>query len=275
MFRIVIGLKVVAVCLFLIMGVHSSGADAEGRKLESPKVVVGYGINPGITYATFPRTRLATADSAPIASVVEVVSEPGVVSVPKEPITKNEVSSANTSRTTQVVAQNLQPTTQVVKRAESTTAAPVPLRTPAPAVADSGLFSDLIATIVTNTNQARTREQSAPLTLSSSLSAAATKRSLDMARRDYFAHETPDGCDLECHTEMISFDATSWGENIAWYEPYFFLSETELGAHFVREWLKSSGHRRNMLNRDFTHQGIGLALDGEKIIVTVIFATAN
>jgi uncharacterized protein YkwD len=136
-------------------------------------------------------------------------------------------------------------------------------------------FSVLTMVVFDETNTARRAAGAPPLQQSEVLAAAARARSADMVRRNYFGHVTPDGCDLECHSATITFSASMWGENIAWYEPYFFLTETELGAHFVREWLKSSGHRLNMLNREFTHQGIGIALDGEKIIVTVIFATAN
>jgi uncharacterized protein YkwD len=122
------------------------------------------------------------------------------------------------------------------------------------------------------TNQARKNSDVANLTLDSELTRLAQTRSEDMAAGDYFSHTSPDGCGLTCHFQASGYEASTWGENIAWYEPYSSLTNDALAQKFVEDWLGSSGHRENLLSTNFTHEGVGVAVVGEKIIITVIFA---
>jgi uncharacterized protein YkwD len=93
-----------------------------------------------------------------------------------------------------------------------------------------------------------------------------------MARLDYFSHDSPSGCDLECRFTTTAYPAWSWGENIADYRPADWLTATAHGERFVAEWLTSRGHRDNILSRTFTNHGIGYAIAGDRLVVTVIFA---
>lgn len=78
----------------------------------------------------------------------------------------------------------------------------------------------------------------------------AEARSADMLRRGYFDHVTPDGRSV--FDELADAGVRAWGrmaENIAL---------TQAGPDAVLElWRESPGHRRNLENCAFTHQGLG------------------
>jgi len=104
------------------------------------------------------------------------------------------------------------------------------------------------------------------------LSNLAIERSLDMAKRRYFSHINPDGCGIRCQFQNSTIPATKWAENIGWYEPYTYLTKSALAQEFLMLWMESSGHRANLLDADITHYGVGTALQGDKIIITMLFA---
>jgi uncharacterized protein YkwD len=81
-----------------------------------------------------------------------------------------------------------------------------------------------------------------------------------MVRRSFFDHVTPGG---ETLTERIREDtryltgALSWeiGENLAWG-----TGRLATPTQIVRGWMRSPGHRRNILHRGFREMGLGVAL---------------
>jgi hypothetical protein len=86
------------------------------------------------------------------------------------------------------------------------------------------------------------------------LTESAQLKARDLLDNDYFAHESPT---YGSASEMIwSFvlDARFVGENIA-------LGYSTPQA-VMNGWMHSSGHRKNILDKDFTHIGIG-AVHGE------------
>ncbi len=131
---------------------------------------------------------------------------------------------------------------------------------------------ELINEIHRLTNVARSDSGRPSYTFDNALATYATTRSQDMAKRNYLSHTSKNGCDISCHFSNSSYNSLVWGENLADYSPYDFLSTEELAAHFVKEWLQSSGHKKNLLSKEFTSQGIGVAIEAERIVVTVIFS---
>jgi uncharacterized protein YkwD len=87
------------------------------------------------------------------------------------------------------------------------------------------------------------------------LRTAAQRHAADMVRRNYFAHDSPDGHDLEDRLRKARFKIRSIvGENIgAGTDRY----GSPLGV--ILGWFYSAGHRRNMLDKDFKQAGVGLA----------------
>ncbi|MEA2454362.1 MAG: hypothetical protein QOI45_624 [Thermoleophilaceae bacterium] len=98
------------------------------------------------------------------------------------------------------------------------------------------------------------------LTLNKKLSRAARRHARDMARRNYFSHDTLGGGSFvdRIRAEGYLKDAHSWvvGENLAWGSRG--LSRPRV---IMRMWMNSDGHRANILNASFREIGIGTAYD--------------
>lgn len=90
-----------------------------------------------------------------------------------------------------------------------------------------------------------------PVTLEPRLTQAAQAHSDDMAARGYFSHTTPEGVSPGTRITRAGYQWRTYGENIA-------MGYASWQAA-IRGWMGSAGHRRNMLNPQFTHMGLGVA----------------
>lgn len=108
-------------------------------------------------------------------------------------------------------------------------------------------------------NQERTSRGLAPLSSSRHLQKAATRYSQLMVSQRFFGHVSPGGSTLVKRVRKGTRylrGARSWalGENLAWGSGPFSTP-----AHTVVAWMRSQGHRRNILTSRFRHIGIGIA----------------
>ncbi len=107
-------------------------------------------------------------------------------------------------------------------------------------------------------NRARARFGLPPLRANRCLHRVASRHAHDMVRRRYFGHVTPNGWDPGRRARMSGYVPRSgrWavGENIAWG-----IAGAARPAWVVRAWLRSPGHRHNLLSRRFRDAGIGVA----------------
>ena len=133
--------------------------------------------------------------------------------------------------------------------------------------------TNLTTLIHSLTNTARAKDNRAVLSFDTKLSDLAKERSEDMIRQNYFSHTSPNSCDLSCRFKNSNYQTLTWGENLAESTSHDMLSNQELAEMFMESWLNSNGHRDNLLSKKFTHQGIGTAVKGGRIVVTVVFAT--
>ncbi len=105
-------------------------------------------------------------------------------------------------------------------------------------------------------NHERAQRGRGRLTVSSRLSKAAARHSADMARRNYFSHVSPAGSTFLTRIKRTGYlnGARSWSaaENIAWGS-----GEHGTPRSIVRAWMRSSGHRANILGR-FRNVGLGI-----------------
>ena len=75
-----------------------------------------------------------------------------------------------------------------------------------------------------------------------------------MVRLGYFAHETPDGLHLRDRAHAVGIAHFHvLGENIAYNQGF-----DDPGAFAVERWLRSPGHRANILNAEFQLSAIGV-----------------
>jgi uncharacterized protein YkwD len=114
--------------------------------------------------------------------------------------------------------------------------------------------------IVALTNESRRQAGLQPVAVDDRLTAAARAKLFDMLKQDYFAHRTPDGRQPWAFMQAAGYRFQMAAENLA----KGYDDEPEL----QRAWMKSRGHRANILNPHFTEIGVA---DANGIVV-VMFA---
>ena len=104
-------------------------------------------------------------------------------------------------------------------------------------------------------NNERAANGLAPLSSQSQLESAATSYSQAMVQQRFFSHVSPSGETLEDRLSAYIAGISTWdiGENLAWGE-----SSYATPASIVGGWMRSDGHRANILNSTFREVGIGI-----------------
>ena len=153
------------------------------------------------------------------------------------------------------------------------------------------------ARVHARTNAARRRAGLAALRADAGLARVARGHSADMAARDFFDHAAPEGADvnaraaragLSCRVRVGDRTLVGFGENLAqvwtygrWRETrsaagvrrtYEARSADGVAAETVDGWLNSPGHRRNLLARHATREGVGVTVrpDGAVYVTQVL-----
>lgn len=99
-------------------------------------------------------------------------------------------------------------------------------------------------------NAERAKAGRPALALSPELNALAQAHACDMARRGYFSHTTPDGRSMMDRARRAGASGyCTMGENIA-------RAPRDVPS-VVAGWMRSPGHRRNILDADFRLVGFG------------------
>ena len=112
--------------------------------------------------------------------------------------------------------------------------------------------------IVALTNESRRRAGLPPVVVDERLMAAARAKLFDMLKRDYFAHRTPDGRQPWAFMQAAGYRYQMAAENLA----RGYDDEPEV----QQAWMKSHGHRANILNPRFTEIGVA---DANGIVVVM------
>ncbi|MGB4758797.1 MAG: CAP domain-containing protein [Candidatus Saccharimonadales bacterium] len=127
------------------------------------------------------------------------------------------------------------------------------------------------AGLLTSTNQERSANGLGALALNAALNDAASAKALDMATRNYWSHNTPDGEEPWVFVNATGYQYKTAGENLA----YGFATS----ADTVAAWMNSPGHRANILNSTYTEVGFGTANSanyqghGNQTIVVAFYAS--
>lgn len=117
---------------------------------------------------------------------------------------------------------------------------PTPQPPPAPVPSDGALFDE--------TNLARQQNGLPPLQADPRLMRAAADYAALMNARQTLSHDI-DGKTLQIRVNAVNYPWSSIGENIA--------AGQRTPRDAVNAWLKSPGHRANLLNPRFTQVGVG------------------
>ncbi|KOO41087.1 CAP domain-containing protein [Priestia koreensis] len=117
-----------------------------------------------------------------------------------------------------------------------------------------GSVSESEKKVVELVNQEREKAGLKPLQIDSKLSEVAKAKSQDMKDNNYFDHQSPKYGSPFDMMKKFGVDYSSAGENIAQGQ----TSPDEV----MNSWMNSEGHRKNIMNPNFTHIGVGYVQDG-------------
>ena len=200
------------------------------------------------THTAPKETTQETKQEAPKETAQEVTQ-----ATPKE--TAQEVTQATPKETAQEVTQTApketaQETTQPAPTESVTNVEPAKQQV---TTTDSEI--DVIEKqVVELTNKERAKYGLPALEIDKPLMAAAREKSQDMQVNNYFSHTSPTYGSPFDRLKALGISYKSAGENIA-------KGQTS-AAQVVEAWMNSEGHRANILNKDFTHIGVGYVKDG-------------
>ncbi|HBG4970564.1 TPA: sporulation protein [Clostridioides difficile] len=125
-------------------------------------------------------------------------------------------------------------------------------------------FSAYQKEVVDLVNVERAKAGLNPLTLDSSISNVATKKSQDMIDNNYFSHNSPTYGSPFDMLKKFGVSYKTAGENIAMGQ--------KTPKEVVNAWMNSEGHRKNIMNPNFSKIGVGVAQkSGGSIYWTQIF----
>jgi len=96
----------------------------------------------------------------------------------------------------------------------------------------------------------------------------AQARSQDMVERHYFDHQDPDGKWPWDHLNDADIAWYEAGEIIAWNMTSPIDAATETA---ISQWMRSPGHRDQILSTEHNYAGVGVAMDGVRSVWTVVF----
>ena len=105
-------------------------------------------------------------------------------------------------------------------------------------------------------NQDRRQHGCDGVSLDRRLIEAANAHAADMARHDYFAHESRDGAGAGDRVTHAGYQWRHYGENIA--------RGVDSPYAVVDGWMHSPEHRHNILDCSLEEMGIGLAIAGDR-----------
>ena len=105
-------------------------------------------------------------------------------------------------------------------------------------------FAEQVVELV---NAERAKEGLAPLTIDKKVQAAAQVRAVEI--KTSFSHTRPNGSSFATTLKEQGVTYRRSGENIAWGQ--------RTPKEVVNAWMNSSGHRANIMNKNFTKIGVG------------------
>lgn len=214
------------------------------RRVIGGAVLAACVVGGGLTYlGTRPGT---VAPEAPAAALVAPRSGTALPPESASPSPSPSVSTSPSPSPSATPSPSASPTpkptpTPTPKSSPKST----PPKKPAPAP-PSGAAAQVIALV----NAERSKAGCGPLKEDAQLRNAAQGHSDDMARRNFFAHTNPDGADPGKRTTAAGYRWSTYGENIA--------KGQRTPAQVMDSWMKSQGHRENILNCSFKDIGVGI-----------------
>lgn len=120
--------------------------------------------------------------------------------------------------------------------------------------AQNGTIKQIELQVIELTNRERQRNGLSTLNLNSKVSEVARLKSQDMRDQNFFSHQSPTYGSPFQMMRNFHIQYTTAGENIA--------AGQRTAEEVFRQWMESPGHRKNILNPQFTQIGVGYVQGG-------------
>jgi uncharacterized protein YkwD len=142
-------------------------------------------------------------------------------------------------------------------------------------------------------NAERKKHGLSPLSWNDALNHIARKHSQDMAKQGYFSHNSPEGHDFSYRYRQQGYQCVVQGQGNAYYtggenifqnnlydrvmimngvKHYEWNSSEKIAETTVDGWMKSPGHRKNILMPYWVSEGVGVSVSpDEKVYITQNF----
>jgi uncharacterized protein YkwD len=136
-------------------------------------------------------------------------------------------------------------------------------------VPETPLLTDVETGVLYWVNAERIQRGLRPLKQAEDLAVIARAFSRDMVARGFFGHTDPDGHSVTHRVERGGINWRGVAENIARNRGY-----ADPAHAAVTEWMKSEGHRRNILDDGYRETGVGVAIAADQTYYfTQVFLT--
>jgi uncharacterized protein YkwD len=126
--------------------------------------------------------------------------------------------------------------------------------------------SAMAAVVIEGINAQRTGRDLAALVADDALNNAAASYSCRMADEDFFAHEDPQGQQVDDRLRAAGIRFFLVGENLARNE-----NVQDPATTAVEGWVASPTHSENIFRPEFTHTGVGVCKIGRLVYFTQLF----
>ena len=190
------------------------------------------------------------------------------VSPPQEEATTAPVQEAPLAQTPEAVAPTVSQPGPLVSSHPAPPKPQVPTAAPEPVEYTEEYVEQLEQAIHDRINAERTGEGLGLLEYDDDLAEVAAFHSTDMATNNYFAHEDDEGCDSACRLTSVGYPWRVVGENLFLLRSTYRYSVADASAIIVAGWMGSEGHRKNVLEKRFSHEGVGVVVLGDSIYAT-------
>ena len=199
------------------------------------------------TEATTEITTQATKPTFTTEATTEVTTQATKPTFTTEATTEETTQATKPTFTTEATTEVTTKITETTTVATETTTNKVTETTTetTTSTVDNSVASKLLNLV----NKARNENGLSSLTLNSSLSNVAQKKAEDMKNNNYFSHTSPTYGSPFDMIKSFGINYKTAGENIA--------KGQKTAEEVFNAWMNSSGHRANILNKNFTQMGIG------------------
>jgi uncharacterized protein YkwD len=115
-------------------------------------------------------------------------------------------------------------------------------------------LSDVEKAVLDATNAERKEKKLEPLVMNPTLVATARAHAANMAKQNKLAHEL-DEKGVDSRVKDAGYRFRRVGENVAWNQ--------KTPAQVLASWMDSEGHRKNILNAEFTEMGMAAVANSQ------------